>query len=142
MKLQRIFSFDTSAMIQPPTLTSPVCVFHSKTIPSNVIWIVKSINYTSPGLTQFNGGGNQYKAFRLGVNVNNSPLFSERINYASNYNNSGSGYEIYESSGSFYLKESTIISGGKQLNFLHESVGSGAAFKLHLFYSVEEYIIE
>jgi hypothetical protein len=141
MKLQRVFSFDTSAIIQVPTLPTPV--FHLQNIPSNVIWIVKNINYTNLGLSQFNGAGTSVNRIRLSVNVNNSPLFSERVNYYGNYNNPGSGYEINESSGTFYLKEPTIISGGKQLKFIHESVGSGVSpFMLHLFYSVEEYIIE
>ncbi len=126
MKLQRIISFDTSAKI---TNTGIAKLFHSKTVPANTIWILKNVNYTSAGLSEYATGTGISSNIQLGVTVNTSPLFSQRA--------------ISNEYGTFYANGPIIITSSKKLTFLyHYPDTQGPEVKLHLYYTFEEYIIE
>ena len=102
MKLQRIISFDTSAKI---TNTGIAKLFHSKTVPANTIWILKNVNYTSAGLSEYATGTGISSNIQLGVTVNTSPLFSQRA--------------ISNEYGTFYANGPIIITSSKKLTFLY-----------------------
>jgi len=137
MKLQRIFSFDTSAKV---TNTAIAKLFHSKTVPANTIWILKNVNYTSGGLSEYATGTGVSYNMTLGVTVNTSPLFSQRA--LSNSTTQGA-VTAAEPTGAFYATGPIIITSSKKLTFLYNYPDSqGPEIKLHLYYTVEEYIID
>lgn len=135
MKLQRVFSIDSSALFLAPNSNNEI--IFKETVPLNRIWVVKNINYTTTGTTNFENSYFPTSRILLTIAINNTPLISQKT---TSINLSVGDY------GSTLINGPLIISGGKELKFLISYIrqidSNVEKYRAHIYFSIEEYIVE
>jgi hypothetical protein len=134
MKLQRVFSIDTSFLANRPLTGTGLTLVYQQNIPANKLWIVKNINFTTNGSTSFENNNFGSNGYDLSIAINNTPIII-----------TGGGGGLYLKLRELLIKpEPLIISSEKNLQFYTETVFSGlpVKYRVHIYFSVEEYIVE
>lgn len=136
MKLQRVFSVDSSFLVNRPTISGALVLVYQQRIPTNKLWIVKNINFSTNGNSNFQNNNYSTIDYDLSIAINNTPILVLE---------SGTpNLRLYGSS-SISKQEPLLISSDKDLQFYSKwkySSGGPEKYKVHIFYSVEEYIVE